>query len=196
MRPAEPRAPITAGLRDVVTDRLTLRRLTTDDLDELTVIFAQRETWEFPYGRGMTSIETEAFLERQNALWCAYGFGGCSARERNGGRLIGIIGLSVPTIGAEPRAPVSVGWRLDPSAWGRGYATEGAAALIDEALTTLRHDRICCITQPENVRSVRLAERLGMSFTEAVDVRTDENAASLTAVIYESRADGRRPVRA
>ncbi|MDQ1383639.1 MAG: Acetyltransferase domain, partial [Actinomycetota bacterium] len=70
------------------------------------------------------------------------------------------------------------------------------AALVDEAFTTLRYDRICCITQPENVRSVRLAERLGMSFTEAVDVRTDENAASLTAVIYESRADGRRPVRA
>jgi hypothetical protein len=35
-----------------------------------------------------------------------------------------------------------------------------------------------------------------MTFTEAVDVRTDDNATSLTAVVYESRADGRRPVRA
>ena len=136
----------------------------------------------------MTPIETQGFLERQNALWCAHGFGGCAARERNDGRLIGIIGLSVPNVGTEPRAPVSVGWRLAPSAWGKGFATEGAASLIDEAFTTLRYDRICCITQPENVRSVRLAERLGMSFTEAVDVRTDDDTASLTAVIYESRS--------
>jgi RimJ/RimL family protein N-acetyltransferase len=188
-RPVEPRAPIAIGLREVTTARLTLRRITTDDLDELAVIFAQREVWEFPYGRGMTLAETEAFCERQNALWHANGFGGCAARERMGGRLIGVIGLSVPTLGAEPRAPVSVGWRLAPSAWGKGLATEGAAALVAEAFTTLRHDRVCCITQPENVRSVRVAERLGMSLTETVDVRTEDDAASLTAVIYESRAE-------
>ncbi|MDQ1433347.1 MAG: hypothetical protein QOF59_163 [Actinomycetota bacterium] len=192
MRPVEARAPNTDGLHDVVTERLTMRRLTGDDLDELAVVFAQREVWEFPYGRGMSRHETEAFLERQTALWCAHRFGGCAARERAGGRLIGIIGLSVPTVGTEPRAPVSVGWRLAPWAWGRGYATEGAAALVNEAFTTLRHDRICCITQPENIRSVRLAERLGMRFTEAIEVRADDNASSLTAVIYESRT--RSPV--
>ncbi|MCU1468337.1 MAG: N-acetyltransferase [Actinomycetia bacterium] len=192
MQPAEGRTPIAARLHDVVTARLTLRRLTTDDLRELAVIFAQREVWEFPYGRGMTAVEAEAFLDRQHALWCAHGFGGCAARERDGGRLVGVIGLSVPTVGTEPRSPVSVGWRLAPSAWGRGYATEGAAALVDEAFTTLRYDRICCITQPENVRSVRLAERLGMTFAEAVDVRTDDDASHLTAVIYESRIDDPR----
>jgi RimJ/RimL family protein N-acetyltransferase len=188
-RRAEPRAPTAVGLRAVTTDRLTLRRLTIDDLDELAVLFAQREVWEFPYGRGMTLAETEAFFERQSALWRAHCFGGCATRERIGGRLIGIIGLSVPTLGAEPRAPVSVGWRLAPSAWGKGYATEGAAALVKEAFTTLRHDRVCCITQPENVRSVRVAERLGMSLVETVDVRTEDDAATLAAVIYESRAD-------
>jgi RimJ/RimL family protein N-acetyltransferase len=56
----------------------------------------------------------------------------------------------------------------------------------------LRHDRICCITQPENIPSVRLAKRLGMRFTEAIEVRADDNASSLTAVIYESRT--RSPV--
>jgi RimJ/RimL family protein N-acetyltransferase len=173
----------------VTTERLTLRRLEIDDLDELAVLFAQREVWEYPYGRGMTLAETEAFFARQRALWHAHAFGGCAARERTRGRLIGIIGLSVPTLGTEPRAPVSVGWRLAPSAWGNGYATEGAAALVAQALTTLRHDRVCCITQPENVRSVRVAQRLGMNFVETVAVRTESDDAPLAAVIYESRAD-------
>jgi RimJ/RimL family protein N-acetyltransferase len=188
-QPLEPSPRIAAVNTEVATRRLLLRRVGTADLDELATIFAQRGAWEFPYGRGLTRVETEAFLEQQDSLWRRHGFGGYAARERTGGRLVGIIGLSVPTLGTEPRAPVSVGWRLAPASWGKGYATEGASALIAEAFATLRCDRICCITQPENVRSVRVAQHLGMRFTEAVDVRAAENDVTLTAVIYESRSD-------
>jgi RimJ/RimL family protein N-acetyltransferase len=186
--PIQPRAHTAAAMRDVVTQRLTLRRLGPADLDELAAIFEQREVWEFPHRRGTTRAETEAFLDQQDALWCAHGFGGCAARERTGGVLLGVLGLSVPTLGTEPRAPISVGWRLSPASWGKGYATEGAAALVDEALTTLGYDRIVCITQPENVRSVRVAQRLGMRLAETVVVRVAESDATLTAVIYETDA--------
>jgi ribosomal-protein-alanine N-acetyltransferase len=182
----EPRPHTTAALRNLTTRRLTLRRLGPADLDELAAIFAQREVWEFPHRRGTTRAETEAFLDQQHALWCEHGFGGCAARERAGDALLGVIGLSVPTLGTEPRAPVSVGWRLAPAAWGKGYASEGAAALVDEALTTLDYDRIACITQPENVRSVRVAQRLGMSLTETVVVGVADRDTTLTAVIYET----------
>jgi hypothetical protein len=42
-----------------------LRRLGRNDLDALATLFARREVWEFEYGRGITVVETEAFLTRQ-----------------------------------------------------------------------------------------------------------------------------------
>ncbi len=55
--------PIAAPLPDVTTGRLSLRRFERDDLDELASVFEHREVWQFPYGRGMTRDETEAFLD-------------------------------------------------------------------------------------------------------------------------------------
>jgi RimJ/RimL family protein N-acetyltransferase len=53
---------IAAPLGDVATRRLSLRRLEPDDLDELAAMFADRQVWEFEYGRGLTRSETEGFL--------------------------------------------------------------------------------------------------------------------------------------
>jgi hypothetical protein len=46
-------------------------------------VFADREVWEFEYGRGMTGWETEAFLDRQMNLWAECGFGGCAVRNEH-----------------------------------------------------------------------------------------------------------------
>jgi RimJ/RimL family protein N-acetyltransferase len=52
----------------------------------------------------------------------------------------------------------------------------------------MRLDRVCCITQSENVRSTRVADRLGMSLTRTVNVPPDERIGALTAVVYEINA--------
>jgi hypothetical protein len=60
---------VAAPLRDVVTRRLSGRRLGFDDLNELATMFAHPEVWEFEYERGLTRSETEAFVDRQMKLW-------------------------------------------------------------------------------------------------------------------------------
>jgi len=45
-------------------------------------------------------------------------------------RLIGYIGISVPTFLPDILPAVEVGWRFDPEAWGRGYASEGAREVL------------------------------------------------------------------
>jgi hypothetical protein len=57
--------PVAAPLGDVTTERLVLSRFYRDVLDELACVFEWREVWEYPYGRGMTHIETAAFLDAQ-----------------------------------------------------------------------------------------------------------------------------------
>ncbi len=93
---------------------------------------------------------------------------------------MGFAGLSVPTFLPEVLPAVEVGWRLDPVVWGRGYATEGASAALDEAFTTLGLPEVCSICQSDNRASVRVAER---RLDRPVVIRNDRRG-SLDAKLF------------
>jgi RimJ/RimL family protein N-acetyltransferase len=182
---AEPlHPPIATPLGDTTTERLELRRFDADDLDRLALVFAQREVWQYPYGRGFTRSETEEFLQRQIEEWRAVGFGCWVAIERSTQRLIGYVGISVPTFLPEVLPAVEVGWRLDPSVWGKGYATEGATAALDEAFGVLGLQEVCSIPQADNPASVRVAERLGMRLDRTVTIPANDRRGELEALLF------------
>ena len=168
-------APDLAGLlADVETDRLRLRRCAPDDLDELAVVFAKPEVWEFPFGRAFTRDETAAFLAAQIDQYESCGVACWLAVGRATDRIVGYVGISVPTFYPEILPTVEVGWRFDPDVWGRGYATEGARAALDQAFGPLGLDRVCSLPQAENTASVRVAERLGMHRDRTVTLPGDD----------------------
>ncbi|MGW7195090.1 GNAT family N-acetyltransferase [Streptomyces chryseus] len=59
---------------------------------------------------------------------------------------------------------VELGYRLGRAAWGRGYATEGARALIDKGFTELGVRRVTADTMYVNSRSRRVMEKAGLLF--------------------------------
>jgi RimJ/RimL family protein N-acetyltransferase len=181
--------PVAAPLGDVETERLELRRFRPDDLDGLAAVFAKPEVWQYPFGRGFTREETQAFLARQMSHWSMAGFGLWLTIERRTGSVIGFVGLSVPTFLPEVLPTVEVGWRLDPSVWGHGYATEGAAAALDEAFTTLGLSEVCSVPQAENPASVRVAERLGMRFSRSVAIPAHAGLEALSAKLFHITTD-------
>ena len=72
-------------------------------------------------------------------------------------------------------AQPELGWSLNRAFWGHGYATEGAAAIRDWARESRSIDRLVSLISPDNVRSQRVAERLGARPAEtimAADSRT------------------------
>jgi|SRR5579875_244736 len=182
--------PILAPLPDVTTARLDLRRFEPRDLDELAAVFALEEVWRFPFERGLARSETKRFLDGQIANWNKLGFGIWAARTLDDGRLIGFVGISVPRFLPEILPAVEVGWRLSPSAWGYGYATEGAAAALDQSFTTLGLDSVYSVPQAGNPRSARVAERLGMSLLRQVDIPANQRRGAIVGLLYEmSRQD-------
>ena len=80
------------------------------------------------------------------------------------GRFIGRAGLWFP----EGWPELEVGWTLDRSCWGHGYATEAGRASIEWGRTTLGLTRIASVIAVGNDRSAAVAKRLGM----ALDRRT------------------------
>lgn len=81
------------------------------------------------------------------------------AGERAG---IGAAGLAVPTFPAHFTPCVEITWRLAPEYWGHGYAQEAARAARYTAFVHLGLAEVVAFTSPENERSWRVMERLGM----------------------------------
>jgi RimJ/RimL family protein N-acetyltransferase len=69
---------------------------------------------------------------------------------------------------AGSHAQPELGWALIPAHWGHGYATEAAAAIREWAHECRSIEQLVSLILPENVRSQRVAERLGAVPTETV----------------------------
>ena len=91
--------------------------------------------------------------------WAIQGFGMFSLIEKASGRWIGRLGPFQP----EGWPGTEVGWSLTRDAWGKGYATEGAAASIDWAIDHLAWDEVVHCIDAANTPSQAVAKRLGSS---------------------------------
>jgi ribosomal-protein-alanine N-acetyltransferase len=181
--------PIAAPLGEVRTARLRLTPVGPGDATALTPVFAEREVWRFPYGRGMDAGWTAAFVERAVRHWERFGFGLWIARTLAEEQTIGYLGLSMPAFLAEiipeARMPaVEVGWRLHPTHWGRSLATEGAQAALDEAFETLGLAEVCSVPQTANRASARVAERIGMRLERTATLAATDSRGSVEVDLY------------
>jgi RimJ/RimL family protein N-acetyltransferase len=174
------------GLGAVATSRLDLRPFHESDVDSLSEVFAKPAVWQFPYGRGFDREETAAFVQAQLREWATVGFGLWVARLRDGGAVIGYLGLSVPTFLPEILPAVEVGWRLDPAYWGQGLATEGARAALRAGFDVLGLAEICSLPQSVNPPSWRVCERLGMRFVREVVCPPTGRRGAVDARMYVS----------
>ena len=57
---------------------------------------------------------------------------------------------------------IEIGWHLGRSAWGKGFATEGGRKLLEIGFGKLKLDVIHAVVKKENIRSIKVTERLGM----------------------------------
>ena len=181
--------PIANPLGAVSTERLRLRQFEPDDLDGLAAVFANREVWQFPYGRAFTRAETEAFLATQRQQWFDRGFGLWIVELSDSGEIIGYTGLSVPTFLPEILPAVEVGWRFAPQFWGQGYAAEGARAALREGFTTLGLTEITSVPQAGNPASSAVCDRIGMRFDREVVIPANDRRGELTGLLYRMTSD-------
>jgi RimJ/RimL family protein N-acetyltransferase len=140
------------------TGRLLLRAFERDDVDRFAAISANPEVMRF-IGNGQPLDRAASWRAMASFLghWTLRGYGQWAMVEKATGLLIGRVGLWNP----EGWPGLEVGWLLDRSAWDRGYATEGAGAALDHAFEVVGADQIISAIQPENARSIRVAERIG-----------------------------------
>lgn len=106
---------------------------------------------------------SDAFVGRIEAHFEKHGFGLWAVEIQGSGMFAGYVGLLTPPFQAPFTPCVEIGWRLAPETWGKGYATEGARAVIHHAFTKLGLGEVLSWTVPANVRSRRIMDKLGMT---------------------------------
>ena len=122
----------------------------------------------FPFRRDRAA--SDALMDEMRADIAAEGCGWTAAEEIETGECIGFIGLHPVEIeGVAPQGSYEIGWRLAPEFWGKGFATEGARALVDFAFDTLSLDEVISFAVWNNRRSTAVMERLGMRYDRNFD---------------------------
>ncbi|HVC84528.1 MAG TPA: GNAT family N-acetyltransferase [Solirubrobacteraceae bacterium] len=150
------------------TERLVLRRWREDDRDGFAALNANPVVMEhFP--EPLTRERSDLMLDAIDNALEANGFGIWAVEELRSGALIGFAGLARVAFLAPFTPAVEVGWRLTPSAWGRGFATEAATAALDHGFATVRLPEVVSFTTATNRRSIAVMERLAMTHDPAED---------------------------
>jgi RimJ/RimL family protein N-acetyltransferase len=146
--------------RRLETERLILRRWRDEDLDPFAAMNADPEVMRY-IGDGHVHDRAEAtdMLTSLRRSWDEHGFGRWAVERRSDGTFAGFCGPGfISWFPSEPE----IGWRLPRALWGAGYATEAAIASRDDFFQTTDYDHLISLSNPRNVVSERVMEKLGM----------------------------------
>lgn len=169
-----------ASLVVMDTEWLLIRRITRKDMDALLAIMEKPEVM-YAWEHGFTKKEVRKWINRQLTRYRKDGFGYFAVILKENGTLIGQAGLMKSTINGNEA--VELGYILDNAYWYHGYGTEAARACLEYAFGKLALKTVCCSIRPENVASIRVAEKLGMTLCGSHTVIYNEK--EMLHFIYE-----------
>jgi RimJ/RimL family protein N-acetyltransferase len=147
------------------TDRLVLAPWSDDDFDEFAAWSADRDATRYVLRRPPTAAELRQAHKRSLADWRRLGIGKRSVRAARTGRWLGFVDVCFVGPGKGCRTDdIEIEYFLLPFAWGRGIATEAAAATRDDAFGRGGVSELLGRYRIENDRSGRVLQKLGFSF--------------------------------
>ncbi len=142
------------------TERLIVRPCTIDDLEACIAMERDAEVVRYVGGLRSDANKHRALVTERLTARYADGLGYWSVVARTmPDRFLGWVSL-FPYVYVGPE--IEIGWRFVRAAWGKGYATEAAIAIVRHAFDTVGLERIVADVAPGNERSTRVAQKLGL----------------------------------
>ncbi len=164
----------------IETERLLLRKPLLEDARSALDLITDPVAMEHIGGvHPQAASDPEFVVRRWLERWDDNGCGPFSVIRREDGRWLGRVGVLVWDVRAWTHttfasagefAQPELGWALASEHWGRGYATEAALAVREWAYAERAFERLVSLIAPVNVRSQRLAERLGATPGETIEL--------------------------
>ncbi|APU15053.1 MULTISPECIES: GNAT family N-acetyltransferase [Actinoalloteichus] len=152
----------------VSTRRLSLRRPVRHDVDAILAVHRDPRTCAHnPSDRLHTAAEAEQLFHRWDTQWDRFGIGYLVLREHDSDTALGFCGVKSMLL--KDRAILNLFYRLAPTAWGRGLASEAARAVVDWATRRMPEPPIVARVRPANIASQHVARHAGLSRAAHLD---------------------------
>lgn len=147
---------------ELATARARLRRWRPEDREPFAALNADPEVMRH-YPAVLSRAESDALADRIEEHFTRHGFGLWALELPGVAPFAGYVGLSVPRFEAAFTPCVEIGWRLARAHWDHGHASEAARNVLTFGFGELGLREIVSFTVPENARSRRVMERIGMT---------------------------------
>jgi [ribosomal protein S5]-alanine N-acetyltransferase len=142
------------------TARLRLREFVPQDADALLAVLGDPVAMQY-YPAAFDGQGVEEWIERNRSRYESDGYGLWAMLLKDSGELIGDCGCFLRDVAG--RDEIEIGYHVRRDLWGNGYATEAAQACMQYAFTKLGVDCVISLIRPENVQSIRVAEKNGLT---------------------------------
>lgn len=143
------------------SSRLILRPWQNSDLAPFAEMNANAQVMQY-FPKLLSQHESDVLAEKFQHLIDVNGWGFWALELKQTGQFIGFTGLHAQPDLFEFSPCTEIGWRIDPTFWHQGYATEAAIECLKFAFATLKLQDIKAFTAKQNKVSERVMLRLGM----------------------------------
>lgn len=160
------------------SQRLGFRKFHSGDSNNFYSINSNIEVMQY-FPSLLTKDQSDSLLDKINAHIDTHEFGFFAVDHLETNTFIGFIGLKHTNFKADFTPCIEIGWRLHPSYWNQGLATEGASRCLELAFSKLGLDIIYSFTPIINKPSERVMQKVGMTKTGEFDHPSLENGRTL-----------------
>ena len=156
------------------TDRLILREFGPDDAEAFFTLCSNPQVTRYTGSSGISTREqARAAMSAPTIVdYYQHGFGRLACVLRSNGLVIGFAGLKY----LDDLGEVDIGYRFLPEYWDVGLATEASRAALDYGFTQLHLEQIIGLVDPENIASVHVLEKLGLTFSGVIEYQSQPAA--------------------
>lgn len=169
----------------IETARLRIRRIEPSDVDAMFAVYGDAESMRYVGdGQPLSYERCELWVRVTEKNYAVHGYGMFALVSKESGEVVGFAGLVHP--GGQDDAELK--YALLRSAFGRGYATEAAVALVGYGRTVVPTPRILATAFPGNRASHRVLEKAGFVPAEP---RLNDDGSTTWVFVHEISGEPR-----
>jgi len=143
------------------TERLVLRRLTREDIEEVSLILGDIEVM-YAWEKAFSQKEAAEWIDKNLKRYEEEGYSYLIAHEKESGRCIGLMGPLMERI--EGRNYPGIAYIIHKRYWKQGYAVEGTKACINYLFNKTDAEEVIVQIKYDNEPSTGVAKKLGVTF--------------------------------
>lgn len=161
------------GAQELTTERLRLARpVVTDSAGVFAILGDPRTVEHNPSDRLEDRGAAAELVSRWVRHWEEHGFGYRCVRQRGSDRIIGYAGVKRMVMHGRP--VLNLVYRFVPEVWGRGFATEAAAAVVSTTGDEMPAETIVARVRPDNRSSQNVALKAGLQRDPTMDCQGED----------------------